>query len=253
MIKCFSFYPKKQHVLKNIQLFSETAFLRNKEIISISPGGFKGFYVLGICKFIKQNYNLEKYVFSGASAGSWNSLLLCFNRDISEIETKILDSTLQNIDKISDIENRIKSKILQHYSSNDFDLRRLFIGVTTIDNCKKNMVIYSDFHNLEDAIDCCIDSSHIPLITGGLTNIYRNVLTFDGGFSKSPYINFSKPVLHIYPSIWSKKKSNPTETLSITDYTTLLSKEKYNFKDLVEKGFYDSLENKKYLDSVFLK
>jgi len=252
MIKSFWFYRKNTHSFKNIHLFSENVFLKNKKIISISPGGFKGFYVLGICKFIKQNYDLENYVFSGASAGSWNSLLLCFKRDISEIETKILDSDLQNIEKISDIENRIKSKLLHYYKSDDFDLRRLFIGVTTIDNCKKNTVIYTDFHNLEDAIDCCIASSHIPLITGGLTNVYRNVFTFDGGFSKSPYVNFSQPVLHIYPSIWTKKKNNFTKTLTISDYTTLLSKEKYNFKDLVEKGFYDSVENQKYLDSIFL-
>ena len=36
----------------------ENPQLRNKHIISISPGGYKGFYIMGICKYVKQNYKL---------------------------------------------------------------------------------------------------------------------------------------------------------------------------------------------------
>ena len=50
-----------------------------KKIITLSPGGFRGFYVLGLCKYIKENYDLTDYVFSGASAGAWNSLFLSYN------------------------------------------------------------------------------------------------------------------------------------------------------------------------------
>ena len=49
-----------------------------KKLITITPGGYKGFYTLGICHYIKENYNLENYYFSGASAGSWNALFLSF-------------------------------------------------------------------------------------------------------------------------------------------------------------------------------
>ena len=28
----------------------------DKKIITLSPGGFRGFYVLGLCKYIKENY-----------------------------------------------------------------------------------------------------------------------------------------------------------------------------------------------------
>ena len=53
----------------------------NKKLIIITPGGLKGFYVLGICSYIKENYNISDYVFSGASAGSWNSLFLSYKHD----------------------------------------------------------------------------------------------------------------------------------------------------------------------------
>ena len=229
-------------------------YIKDKKLISISPGGFKGFYVMGVCKFIKNNYNLENYIFSGASAGAWNSLLLCFNKDIEEIQNKILDTTLQNTNKISDIEKRIKEKMLDNYETSDFDLRRLFIGVTTFDNhiYKANTTIFTGFDSLEDALNCCIASSHIPLVTGGFTNVYRDILSFDGGFSKYPYLNTTRAALHITPRIWKKDSLNKTlPAMSINDYTTLFSKAQYKFSEMVEKGYNDSIENKKILDNAF--
>ena len=231
----------------------ENEFIKNKKILSISPGGFKGFYVMGICKFIKDNYDLDNFIFSGASAGAWNSLLLCFNRNIDEIQNEILDSTLQNTDKISEIENRIKNRMLETYTTEDFDLRRLFIGVTTFDKnyYKPNTTIFTGFDNLEDALNCCIASSHIPLVTGGFTNVYRDILSFDGGFSRHPYLNTTKSVLHLTPNIWKKKNKTIPTSMSITDYTTLFSKAQYKFTEMVEKGYNDSNENKKTLEGVF--
>jgi hypothetical protein len=231
----------------------ENEFIKDKKLISISPGGFKGFYVMGICKFIKNNYNLDNYIFSGASAGAWNSLLLCFNRDIDEIQDKIIDTTLQNTNKINDIEKQIKMKMLENYQTNDFDLRRLFIGVTTFDNYKTNTTIFTGFDSLEDALNCCIASSHIPLITGGFTNVYRDILSFDGGFSKYPYLNTTRSVLHITPRLWKKEKTNKNVTaMSLNDYTTLFSKAQYQFSEMVEKGYNDTNNNKKQLDDILI-
>jgi len=247
---------KSQHTFHESEVdnfLSENDFIKDKKIISISPGGFKGFYVMGICKYIKDHYNLENCIFSGASAGAWNSLLLCSTRDIDEIQNKILDSTLQNTNKISEIENRIKNQMLKSYSTEDFDLRRLFIGVTTFDNnnYKTNTTIFTGFDNLEDALNCCIASSHIPLITGGFTNVYRDILSFDGGFSRYPYLNTTRSALHITPNIWKKKNKTSPTTMSISDYTTLFSKAQYKFSEMVENGYNDTIQNKKTLDEVF--
>ena len=224
---------------------------KDKKIISLSPGGYKGFYVLGICKFIKENYQLDNYVFSGASAGAWNSLMLCFKHDINDIIKIILDSNLEKSSSIHEIEKSIKNIILNKYTADDFDLNRMYVGVTIIDNYKTNTTIYNNFENLEDALNSCIASSHIPLITGGLTYFYRNIMTFDGGFSKYPYLNTSKSVLHIHPNMWSHF-SNTTGKFNITDYTTLFSKSKYPFHEMIHNGYVDSKKNKDILDKVFL-
>lgn len=224
-------------------------FIKNKKLISISPGGYKGFYVLGICKYIKENYNLENFIFTGASAGAWNSLLLCFKRDMKEIQEQLVDNSIQNASSIFDMEQKLKNKLLNKYSINDFDLRRLFIGVTTVKQYTYNTTIFSGFNNLEDAVNCCIASSHIPMVTGGLTNIYQDFFSFDGGFSKYPYLNITKPVLHITPGIWNK---NETKKLTIINYTTLFSKNKFIFTDMVNKGYQDAEEHKDELDKIFL-
>lgn len=224
---------------------------KNKKIISLSPGGYKGFYVLGICKFIKENYNLDNYVFSGASAGAWNSLILSFKHNMNDIINLILDSNLEKSSSIHEIEKTIKTIILNKYTADDFDLSRMYVGVTIIDKYKTNTTIYTGFENLEDAINSCIASSHIPLVTGGLTNFYRNIMTFDGGFSKYPYLNTSKSVLHIHPNMWNHF-SNNTGKFNITDYTTLFSKSKFPFSEMVENGYLDSKKNKDILDKVFI-
>ena len=59
-----------------------------------------------------------------------------------------------------------------------FDLKKIFIGVTTFKNFMPNIQIYSDFDDLEDAINCCMASSHIPLITGGISNRYKDMFSF---------------------------------------------------------------------------
>jgi len=171
---------------------------------------------------------------------------------MKEIQEQLVDNTIQNASSIFDMEQKLKSKILNKYTIDDFDLRRLFIGVTTVNQYTYNTTIFSGFNNLEDAVNCCIASSHIPMVTGGLTNIYQNFFSFDGGFSKYPYLNITKPVLHITPSIWNKNDTNKNRKLRITDYTTLFSKNKFIFIDMVDKGYRDAHENKEELDKIFL-
>jgi hypothetical protein len=248
------------------QFLQKNDFVKDKRLISISPGGFKGFYILGICKYIKQHYDLDNYIFSGASAGAWNSLFLCYKGDIETIQAKILDVELQNSKSIQDMEKLIKTRVLENYVTEDFDLRRLFIGVTTIEPADEqtrfsvrrgihtNTTIFTGFHEVEDALNCCIASSHIPLITGGFTNVYQNFLSYDGGFSTHPYLNITEPVLHISPNMWKKSalpKSSDGAGLSLSDYTTLFSKDKFHFHKLVEDGYADAQRNKAVLDAIF--
>ena len=224
--------------------------IQDKKIITISPGGYKGFYMMGVVHFLKKHYDLSNCIFSGASAGAWNSLLMSFKYDTSAFKYHIMDDAIQNAKSIWEMEHTFKNKLLHYYKTSDFDLEKLFIGVTAIKDKTPYTMIYTQFETLEDAIDCCIASSHIPWLTGNFTHKYNNMLTFDGGFSKYPYLNISKPVIHITPNLWIPKK--PSSMKNIHDYTTLFSKELYQFDEIYDAGYADSYNHKAFLDDIFL-
>ena len=205
----------------------------------------------GICSYIKENYNLSDYIFSGASAGAWNSLMMTCKKDITQFKYEIIEDSLNNSKDIFNAELILKQKLLHYYKTEDFDLDRLFIGVTILDGCKLKLTIYNDFKSLEDAIDCCIASSHIPLITGGIINKYNNYLTFDGGFFKNPYVDVIDKKIHISPSMWNIKKNKILK--NICEITTLFSKDLFNFNKLFDDGYNDAKNNKEYFDSIFNK
>lgn len=228
---------------------------RLKKVITVSPAGYKGFYQMGICKFIKENYKLDDFLFSGSSAGSWVSLYLCHKKDFQHFENTILNDSLLNSKTIFELEQNIKENIINNYSSEDFDLEKLFIGTTTV-SFKKRVptfegTVFCGFETVEDAIDCCIASSHIPFICGKILHYYRNKLVFDGVFGgKKSYLrpDNSKDELHIFPNIFIKKKFGIARVFS---FTTLFSRNKFDFKKEIEKGYKDAKENKRFLDDFF--
>lgn len=246
----------------SLYLKNQTDFFKDKKLVLLSPGGFKGFYLMGVAAFIKERYVLNDYIFSGASAGAWNALLMTYKHNVSEIVNVLVNDECSKIKDAFSLEKYLKRQIMQNYKTEDFDLEKLFIGLTIVSNYCIKTRIYTDFESLEDAIECCIGSSHIPYVTGYLTNKYHNVFTFDGGFSKYPYLKTSPPVLHITPSMWkyiNHTNSNVTsdlykkERLNISDYTTLFSRGKYNFRMLYEEGYNDAKINQLYLDNIFQK
>jgi hypothetical protein len=257
-VNSFFELSKQNYINKKMQLLfsneqtktylQQNEFIKDKKIISISPGGYKGFYLMGVSTYIKDNYSLEPFIFSGASAGAWTALFLTFNKEPLDVVVKIIDKSIKNAQSISEMEHIMKYKILNTYTTEDFDLKRLFIGVTSLSNFKVKTNIYSDFDDLEDALNCCIASSHIPYVTGGFTNRYNNIYAFDGGFSNYPYLDVAKPVLHITPSMWNSKNGKG----QISDYTTLFSREKYDFLELFDAGYNDAKKNKDFLDAVLL-
>lgn len=239
----------------------DTDIVPNKKVISISPGGLKGFYMLGTTTFIKEHYSLDDYVFSGASAGAWNALFLTFKGEPIEFILEITEDLKKAI-SIFDMEYMIKYKLLRKYTDKDFDLEKLYIGVTSLEGMRMKTRVYSNFTNLEDAIHCCIASSHIPYVTGGFKNIYHNHYSFDGGFSTYPYIRTIRPSLHITPSMWRNngnlKPKNCIEKVmnfstKITDYTTLFSKDKYDYYELFDNGYTDAKKNRDFLNRIFDK
>ena len=243
-------YNLGNNILKKIKnkILNETdeyKIVEDKKIIKIAPAGLNGFYMLGICNYIRDTYDLSNYIFSGASAGAWNSLYLCYNGNITKFKETIFNLQFQNVTSVLEIQHMLKSHIIKNLNEDDFDFSKLFIGVTIFDNCGFKNTIFSEFVSLEDALDCCIASSHIPLITGGIFNIYKNLYTFDGGFSMDPYINKSE-TLFIRHNMWNNKTSNlffDIASFNITDH---------NFTQSFIDGYNDSKNNKQILDKYLI-
>jgi hypothetical protein len=220
-------YKSDQELSDFVVLMNGNKFFKDKKIISISPAGYYGFYVMGVCSYIRENYNISEYMFSGASAGAWNSLYMTLKENPEYMTNILIKNNLYANKNIYQIELEIKNRILQYYKTNEFELDRLFIGVTGIG--KTN--IYTDFENLEDALDCCIASSHIPFISGSIVHRYKNKYAFDGGFSSYPYLNTNKVTLHISPNMW-----NQNEKFRFN----LFKRDYFDFEKLYERGYQDS-------------
>lgn len=229
----------------------------SKLIIS-TPGGLFGFYFMGVSSFLKDNYDLSNYIFSGASAGAWNSLFLSLKADDKPFIDEMLKTDIKNTKSILKLEKKMKSLILKNYNESDFDLDKLYLGVTVLQRTQIKLCVYSDFTSLEDAIDCCIASSHIPFVTGGPFHLYRKRLSFDGGFFSYPYINITTPSLIIEQGIWDKPKEQDTNsnmTVISCSMESLFNLNNINFtlSELYYAGYNDSKKNKMTLDKIFLQ
>jgi len=236
---------------------SENSFLNNKKLITISPGGVKGFYLLGILTYLKEKYDFSNFIYSGASAGSWNGLFMCYKGDPLEFAFKLLNSNIKKAKSITEFEIFLKYLLLSSYKEEDFDLRRLFIGVTTFKNFIPRKNIFSDFNSLEDVINCCIASSHIPLITGGITNKYHDMFTFDGGFCDYPYLLNDNLILHVSPNMWCELSNKNTNSIkksinTIKQFSEFFSISKNNLLELFDDGYQDAKNHKSYFDELFI-
>jgi hypothetical protein len=244
---------KSEKIYKNDDLssfYEENSQYQNSSLITLTPGGLRGFYNLGTCVYIKENYDLNNFVYSGASAGAWNGLMMTYKHNPHEFAIKILDSMKENhkLKTLYDTQLYLKNQILQCYNVNDFDLQKLFIAVTCIHNNQIFTNIYSDFFTLEDALDCCIASSNIPFVTGNCEVKYNDLISLDGGFSLQPYLNTLKKI-EISHDMWNGKDitfKNREKKQHL--YKMFFYNNNINFYELYIKGYSDGRENSKIID-----
>jgi hypothetical protein len=157
----------------------------------------------------------------------------------------MLDRNIYKINSILDLQYNLKYHLLSNFKTENFDLQKLFVGISVIDNMRLDTNIYSDFEDLEDAIDGCIASSNIPFITGDINKKYHNVYGYDGGFTKYPYLNLTKSILHITPYMW---ELNNTSKYGILN--EMLFCKSTNLFKLYYEGYKDTELNKEHLDKI---
>lgn len=212
------------------------------KIITCNPGGLYGFYMLGVSKYIKEHYDLKDAIYYGASAGSWNSIYLSFKSDGNKFIKDVENIDVSNMKNMFSIENIIKKNLLHNYNTNDFDLHKINICVGVFKKCKIKKTIFSNFNDLEDTINCCIASSHIPYITNNnLFNLYNNQLCIDGGFFREPLPDNIEADLVLSPIMWN-----------ITNINYLSKIKTLNITNFINSGYEDSHKHRDELDLKLL-
>lgn len=234
----------KRYILFIITLIIRITMSINRIIYS-SPGGLRGFYSVGISKFIKDTYDLSEYTFYGASAGAWNSLYLGLKKEKQEKFLEIIsDNNNSQYKNLYDIQNQLRHCILQNYDENDVDIEKLNICVGSIDRTIFRGRIFKNFTSLSDVLDCCIASSHIPFVSSRkLTQKYKSYNCFDGGIYHRIYENgrIITPHIKISPDMWNNKYIKHYDCINTLDR-----------KKLIQMGYEDAKLNKDIMDDYFV-
>jgi len=216
--------------------------------IVCAPGGNYGFYMLGICHFIKNNYNIKDKKIIGFSAGSFITIFL-------SLKNELLNILLLNIFKYkiycnTDIKTNllsIKNNFLETIKINDLDLNNKSIGIT---NNNLTLNIIDNFVSVKDIMDACIGSSFVPYITySDVLYFYRGKCCIDGGI--------------VYYKILKKKIKKNKKKILIISYEMFnrwkggfikgLKKKNISSYDLYILGYHDALKHKKILDNYLMK
>lgn len=209
--------------------------------ISIKPGSLRGFYMFGICKYIRDNYDLSTYHFYGASAGAWNSLYLSKKEKDLKLEPFLKSLDKSSFNSLFELEENLKRYYLSNYVADDYNLDRLNICVSVLQNYKIEKKIYSNFLTLEDTINCCLASSHIPYITSRAPYYtFRNRPCIDGGFFLYPHHETMKPKLLIEPDMWKNEE--------ISKYSSLYKMDNLDIAKLIDLGYEDAFLHRFELD-----
>lgn len=241
LIYCILYYSMiYRYILHIICVFSilfPRAYMYN---IYISPGGLRGFYTYGICKFLKEKYDMTNYNFYGASAGAWNSLHMSLKQ---EYETKFND-IMYDMDlpqkSLYTMQENLKTKLLKNFDESHFELEKLHICVGHFKQFGIYETLYENFDDLEDAISCCMASSHIPIISGKLSYQYKNKYCIDGGIYGF-ITQKDTSSLVIYPEMFK------------FDFTEHDDLHKFDPKELVHKGYEDASSHRNKIEYYLYK
>jgi hypothetical protein len=247
----YLFFISNSFIIKKPRLYINTNDPKQfNEIkhITITPGGIGGLYSLGVSCFIKDNYDLNTYSYLGASAGAWISLVSAYKGNTTQMIFKLLKShNLNHIESVNNLQYLFKDYILNHYDINDFNVEKINICISEVTPFSIQPKVINNFIKLEELIDCCIVSSHIPYVTSNqFIKTYNNKITFDGGFTPFPPNDFYHHIM-ITPNMYN---SESLGSLILSLFKRDITKN--SLLELFKKGYNDAMNHKKELDIIFI-
>ena len=213
-----------------------------KKVISIPPCGFLGFYVLGMTAYMKDHFDLSRFVFAGDASGGWNALFLSCRRDPLTFALGILENPLlRSAETLQEWEFSLKSHLLMHYNNEDFDLESLFIGVPFWQECFQDSMLVKPARSLEDAVQGCLTRMPFPW----------GPVPMWGDVKKSDWILWNRsPHVCLRPDMWNEKKNSMFDfyhyyqRCAIANARGVTSpSQKLEIVDLFDRGYADAMEH----------
>ena len=208
---------------------------KNMDIV-IGPGGRYGTYTLGVCHYIKNNFDITNKKILGFSSGSWNALFMCMKKEY------IINALKQSFNMTKDpIPIMLKKtiNIIHQHNISHFDINNLYIATSYLNKT----IIYNKFLTIEELTRCCTSSSFIPFITyKDLFYFYKNRITIDGGLHYKKYIKtLSDRTLIVNFKMFGRYKN-------INIVKEQFKKYKPTAYDLYIKGYQDARKNHTYFE-----
>lgn len=211
----------------------------------LAPGGFTMPYTLGVCRFIKEHYILSDFKYIGASAGAWLSVYLASDMYLTDNLVKDYSKMFEDKGILYKWHNICPFLIDEFTESiNDYSFvehKKIKISISNYENKTINNKLVDDYENLDDLLNLCSISSFIPILSGLSIPKRNNIITFDGYFSEPDFEN-RKVMLKICNDMFNRK-------FTLSD---VVGKTKININELINLGYYDSIQNKDSLDKIFL-
>lgn len=238
MLKFIVFIFILYHVYK-----PQIKLIQDPDIV-LSPGGLLGFYVLGICHYIKHNYNIDHKNIIGFSAGSFNTIFLALDKKYDDHFLKeLFKLNLHGTMPLPYILNKTIKLMKDTFRIEQFNITNKYIAVTS--NYTK-LDSYNQFLNVNDMIKCCVSSSFIPMVTyRDIFYFYNGTCSIDSGLF---YYKYKKQIKH-RKVLWLNyklfKRYNP---YNIPGYSLL--HKNMSIYELYTLGYNDAIKHKHILDSI---
>lgn len=219
--------------------------IRNPDIV-LSPGGLLGFYVLGICHYIKNNYNIDNKNIIGFSAGALNTIFLSLDKKYDILFLKeLFKLNLHGTMPLPYILNKTIHLMNNMFNIDNFNMTNKYIAVTS-DYTRLDG--YNKFLNVTDMTKCCISSSFIPLITyRDIFYFYNGKCSLDGGLFYYKYKKQIKSRKILWLNYKLFKRYNK---YNIPGYSLLCKN--YSIYELYRLGYNDAVKNKSILDTYLI-
>ena len=210
--------------------------------IIYNTGGYYGFYQLGICHYIKNNFNYKNKSVLGISAGAWLAIFMALDHNkTNDFLCNVFKKSKLN-KPMYKIANLLKDMVYDT-PTEYFDISNINIAVTEL--VTRKMVIHNKFLSVNELSRCATASSFIPFVTqNNAISFYKHKLIFDGGILKKKYIKNIDPDKTLIISFTMFNRFKPYPLFSFI-------KPKRSLYELYMLGYHDALKNRSYLEQYF--